>query len=515
MYEIFMKIDFDKEETRARLKGSLLSFMQFFYKYLTRRDFIVSQPLGREPLQITLCKELTALFRNQYKSPRLAINLPPGHGKTLHVCMWIAWCYTHFPDCNFIYTSYGHDLAAKHTSFIKQIMSSAMYRFLFDVSIKQDSRAKDNFTTHAGGTVAAFGSGGAITGRDAGLPNLNRFTGALILDDPIKPDDAHSDTIRNGVIRNYDETMRQRLRGLNVAILAIGQRIHERDLFGHLLAGNDIAHWNSVVLKAIDEADNALYPEVMPLETLKELEKKSRYVFAGQYQQNPVPAGGGLYRASDFVQLDKYPDITETFITIDTAETTKSFNDATVFSFWGVYEIETMGRKTGETGLHWIDCVELRIEPKDLQEMFLDFYQECCMFPVSPKLVAIEKKSTGVTLVSTLKDMRGVQIRDIPRDRSSGSKADRFVSAQSFIASKRISINKDAKHKDLCIEHMTKITANNSHRFDDIADTVVDAIDIALVKKQLGAQTVRRRRTDDILDSLRTGMLERNSLRTS
>ena len=63
----------------------------------------------------------------------------------------------------------------------------------------------------------------------------------------------------------------------------------------------------------------------------------------------------------------------QTFITADTAETNKSYNDATVFSFWGVYEIETMGRKTANIGLHWIDCAEMRIEPKDLRDAFLDF----------------------------------------------------------------------------------------------------------------------------------------------
>ena len=64
----------------------------------------------------------------------------------------------------------------------------------------------------------------------------------------------------------------------------------------------------------------------------------------------------------------------------DTAETAKSYNDATVFSFWGVYEIESYGVKTGQYGLHWIDTLECRVEPKDLKGTFLEFWQQCMRY---------------------------------------------------------------------------------------------------------------------------------------
>jgi hypothetical protein len=54
--------------------------------------------------------------------------------------------------------------------------------------------------------------------------------------------------------------------------------------------------------------------------------------------------------------------------------------------------------------------MEIRIEPKDLQESFRDFYADCMVHPVKPLVAAIEKKSTGVTLISVLKDMRGLEI---------------------------------------------------------------------------------------------------------
>ncbi|HEY5234602.1 MAG TPA: hypothetical protein VIJ14_00365, partial [Rhabdochlamydiaceae bacterium] len=49
----------------------------------------------------------------------------------------------------------------------------------------------------------------------------------------------------------------------------------------------------------------------------------------------------------------------------------------------------------------------------------------------------------------------------------------------------RISFTKDAKHMPACLKHMSKITPNNTHRFDDVADTLVDAVNIALIEKSL------------------------------
>jgi predicted phage terminase large subunit-like protein len=148
-----------------------------------------------------------------------------------------------------------------------------------------------------------------------------------------------------------------------------------------------------------------------------------------------------------------------------------------------------MGRLTGEYGIHWLDCAELRIEPKDLKDSFLDFWQDCSRHKIAPLLAAIEKKSTGVTLISTLQELRGIQIRNIERNRSSGSKTTRFLEIQQYVASKRISFTKGSRHAENCINHMSKITANDSHRHDDIADTLADAIKISLIDKSIRIDT--------------------------
>lgn len=482
-------IDLTKETHAAELRGSLLLFTCFFYKHLTGRDFIISKPPGRESHHITVCKAFTRLFWEQKHAAGLIINLPPGYGKSVMTSMFVAWSYAHYGDCNFLYISYSHELAAAHTTFIKQILSSKMFKYLFDVEISSETRAKDHFMTTSGGTVAAFGSAGAVTGRNAGSPGLKRFSGCVIIDDAHKPSEVHSDSVRESVIRNYNETIMQRPRDNNVPIVFIGQRLHEDDLAAYLMSGKDVRTWDRVILKGIDEAGNALYPEIQSLDYLRDLQEKQPYVFSSQIQQEPIPSGGSVFKPSWFVHLDFEPTIINTFITADTAETDKSYNDATVFSFWGLYEIEVFGRKTGLMGLHWIDCVELRIEPKDLKDAFLDFWQECMRHKKPPLLAAIEKKSTGVTLVSVLKEIRGLQLRSIDRSRASGSKTQRFLEMQSYVASKQISFTANAPHASMCINHMSKITANNTHRHDDIADTCADAVKIALIDKLIIANT--------------------------
>lgn len=478
-----MNENIDNPEICAQLWGSFLLFCQTFFPLVTGRDFKLSSPTGRESHFITVARELTLVARMQ--TPSLLITIPPGSGKSTILCLWIAWCMSRYPDSQFLYVSYGFELAAKHTEFIRRIMTLPHYIALFDIKIRHDIKSKDHFVNNFGGSVKAFGSSGPITGQDAGLPNLERFTGCIVMDDMHKPDEVHSETTRQKIIQNYRETILQRPRAPNVPIIFLGQRLHEDDLPAYFLSGNDERAWKFVVLKAIDGAGNALYPEVNPLSQLLEKKDKNPYVFSSQYQQEPVPAGGALFKEKDFAILDEEPKFILTFLTVDTAETSKNYNDATAFSFWGLYKLTHGEQQLEQYGLHWIDCWELRVEPKYLETEFLSFYSTCLLHKTKPTIVAIEKKSTGVTLCSVLQDVRGLKIREVMRSVASKNKGDRYVDMQHPIASKLISFTYGAKHVPLCIKHMIKITPNCTHRNDDICDTAYDAIKIALIDKSI------------------------------
>jgi len=488
----------DIEKTKYELLGSLLLFTQTFYKLRTGRDFELSHPIGRESHYITICRELTSFFKLETK--RVIINIPPGHGKSVLLKHFIAWALAHYPDSNFLYISHTHSLAATHTAEIKEILSMPHYKKLFGIEIRRDSSAKDNFKTMAGGCVRAYGSKGAVTGQDAVLPNLSRFSGCVIMDDMHEPDEVHSPTIRETVKRIYNQTIKPRPRGNNVGFIFIGQRLHQLDLAGFLLSGEDGYQWKKIVLKAIDDAGNVLDEEKKSKQDWLIEKAKNKYMFWSQGQQEPQPDGGGIFVGADFPLLDYEPNYLATFITADTAETSKDANDATVFSFWGLYKIIQNEIETDIYGLHWIDCREIRIEPKDLHSEFMDFYAKCMRnCKVKPYMAAIEKKSTGVTLLSVLKEMQGLKVIDIERTKASGNKTARFLSIQHIQASKRISLPMDGEHTKKCITHCESITNNATQAHDDIADTLYDAVKIALIDQTVIYQTNPNRVNDEEL----------------
>ena len=477
-------IDESKLELRARFHGSFLLFAQTFYELVEGRPFVIPVPLGRESHVITVAKMFTRI--KNLEVLRWVCNIPPGHFKSTLACLFVAWTMSIYPDCRWLYISYSFELATKCTYFIRRVMSCPHYKEVFGINISGDSKAKDDFQTVQGGRVKAFGAKGSITGFDAGLPGVDRISGGFIYDDAHKMDEVHSDTVRQSVIDNYVNTVQMRVRSSNVPGIFLGQRGHEEDLPAYLLAGKDGRFWERTILSALDENRSPLYPEAFPLTMLEAMEKTSRYMFAAQCQQDPQPAGGSIFMQDDFVLMDEMPDMLCTFIVVDTAETAKTYNDATVFSFFVLYEIKDTGREQGVYGIHVIDCREIRVEPKDLENNFLDFWGDTFMFPVKPYMACIEKKSTGVTLVSVLKEkLRGIVIKEIERTAESGSKTKRFLDCQPFAAKRLISLPRSAKHTPLFISHMAKITANNSHAHDDIADTLCDAIDMAFIKKTL------------------------------
>lgn len=489
MYDGFDALTKDQQQ-KAQLLGSYLNFLRTFFELKTGKPFALSHPNSRESHFITIAKALKRVYLGECK--RLIINVPPRYGKTTMMIYFVAWAMARYPDSNFLYLSYSQSLSAMQTQAIRDIISMPIYRELFGVTVSNDTSAKDDFSvidSNGGGhgRVFAAGAGGPITGRGAGVKNTQRFSGCIILDDVHKPKEVESDVMRQAVNDWYFNTVQSRVNDAqNTPIIGIGQALNEDDLFMNLRKlrnedGNLI--WEVVSLPALDEVGNALYPEMHTEAMLRQMERESPYVFAAQMQQNPQPAGGGIFKPEWFVKLDKEPDIISTFITADTACSANSYSDATVFSFFGVYKIKIRDVETGGYGLHWLDCVEIRCEPKDLENEFYAFYMNCMRHKVQPKKAAIEKASTGITLISVLQKMRSLQIYPIEHTKATGSKISRFLDAQPYVGAGDISFTNGAKHVDMCIEHMRKITANNSHRHDDIADTLQMAIQCALIDK--------------------------------
>lgn len=300
------------ELKRGLASENMLTFTRLVFKELNNQEFVRSDH-HRE-----ICRALEDVYNGKCK--RLIINIPPRHSKTeLAVINFIAWCYGKNPACRFMHLSYSNELVIRNSRSIQETMRTQTFKSLFTETEFPDSRIKSNhWKTTVGGEFYAASTGGQITGFGAGVvdavddteevvdsklmqfeaDNSSRFMGAIIIDDPIKPDDGLSKTIREKVNQRFENTIRSRANSINTPIIVIMQRVHEHDLCGYLME-TEKEQWRVLSLPAItqDEKgnDKALWSAKLPMEALERLRRANSYVFETQYMQNPKPLEGLMY----------------------------------------------------------------------------------------------------------------------------------------------------------------------------------------------------------------------------
>lgn len=468
---------------RAQLQSSLLKFTGTFFKELTGRDYIIPRPEGMQSHVVQICNALTDV--HNLKCKRLMIHVPPRAGKSYFTASFVAYALGINPMCNFIYSSYGYDLVIKLTSTIRDILMLKNYRHFFGVELSRDTNSKDWFKTKDGGELMGAGAGGPILGNGAGIRGCkDQFSGAFIIDDAHNPDKKIiSKKESDEMLDWYIMKVLPRLNGADVPIIIICHKLGKNDLPGRIMEISKPDEWNVIKIPALyDNYTKSFYPEEYPVEMLLDYKERFPFMFYSMMQQEPLSESTSLFKEESFEILSEDPDIMFTFITVDTAETDKTYNDPTVFGFFGVYKLKHM---EDTYAIHWIDCEQMWIEPKDLQSAFMAFYASCCRYKVKPSFVAIEKKNTGVTLLSVLKSYQGIEVVDVERTSASGSKITRFISMQPYINKRLVSFTKYARHYKMCVEHLTKITPDGTYAHDDIADILFDSIKLGLMENTM------------------------------
>ena len=157
----------------------------------------------------------------------------------------------------------------------------------------------------------------------------------MLVDDPLKADDAHSDSAKKACWNYFTETLISRRNSENTPIIIIMQRLALNDIVGLLKKNN--ADFEYLEVPVLNENDESIWPERYSTEALHKLRKEQPAFFAAQYMQNPVAEGGNLFKEFMFVRgpIPAYFDYT--FITCDTASTSKTTSDYTAAGFWGVH----------------------------------------------------------------------------------------------------------------------------------------------------------------------------------
>ena len=207
-----------------------------------------------------ICEHLEAATRGEIR--RLLITIPPRHMKTLQVSvLWPAWVWLTHPERRFLYASYAQSLSITHSLICRRLIQSEGtpgrraggtllqrigYRGLVELiwgeeawTLREDHNRKGRFENTRTGFRLATSVGGTVTGEGGDF---------LVLDDPHKPEEAQSDAVRNSVLDWHDSTWTTRLNDAATGVqVIVMQRLHERDLAGHVL---DRGGWKHLCLPA-------------------------------------------------------------------------------------------------------------------------------------------------------------------------------------------------------------------------------------------------------------------------
>lgn len=286
-----------------RLEGDLLYFIKWYFKEIKGENF------RSHWFHEKICEKLMQVYDGDIQN--LIINIPPRFGKTeLVVKGFMAWALAKNAKSKFIHLSYSDDLALDNSAAVKDVVVSDPFQSFWDLKLRQDSKSKKKWFNSAGGGIYATSTGGQITGFGAGSVESG-FNGCIILDDPQKPEDAKSETLRRTVNERFNTTIKTRLNNpLETPIIVIMQRVHEDDLTGFLLGGGsglEFEHLSLPALKELAKTEDdpreqgeSLWAEKFSPGALKRMQQSDPMTFSGQYQQTPTPASGGLIKKEWF-----------------------------------------------------------------------------------------------------------------------------------------------------------------------------------------------------------------------
>lgn len=428
-----------------------------------------------------IAEYLLACQRGEIK--RLIINIPPRHLKSISVNVaFPAWLLGHNPVEQIMCASYGQRLSEKHHMDCRLVMQQQWYKDLFPaLQLTEDQNTKSKFVTSARGHRLATSVGGAATGEGANF---------LIMDDPVKADDASSQTIRESANTWFDQTFSTRLNDKKTGcIIVIMQRLHEEDLTGHLLAKGG---WEHLCLPMIAECDETLAKGHINVERKTgELLQPSRigqeeivriktevgsYGFSGQYQQRPSPEGGGEFRTEWLMYYDTLtPGTLNHYIFVDPANSKGKDSDYTAMVVMGA---------GGDGNLYLVDLIRDRLNVREREEKLFELHKK-----YKPKSVVYEKYGMQCDSDWLRKAMDDRNYRfHIQEVGGKVSKEDRIRRLISYFADHKIYFPKvlyKVNHKNQAIDVINEFIVQEYATFpvgihDDLLDAMSRLCDITI-----------------------------------
>lgn len=380
-----------------------------------------------------ICEYLEACRKGDIR--RLVINMPPRALKSLCVNVaWPAFLLGQRPAERIMSASYSAGLSVKHALDCRSIVKARWYRDVFPgMRIAPDQNEKHKFATTRHGQRFATSVGGTATGEGGNF---------LIVDDPLNPLQAMSEGPREQANEWFDQTFVSRLDDKrNGAIVVVMQRLHARDLTGHLL---EKGGWEHLCLPAVAERKRLYHfgqvkrmrPRGEPLHPAREgkaeLQRMQRelgsFGFAAQYQQNPLPQQAGMVERHWFRRYAAVPREDLRMVqSWDTAVKTGGSHDRSVCI--------TLGERDGVH--HVLDVQVMRAEYPRLKRMVKQLAVDW-----QAEAVLMEDKASGQSLLQDLRGDREMPplLARLPKQ----DKVSRFAAVSAMIEAGQVALPKDA-----------------------------------------------------------------------
>jgi len=462
----------DPQLVAAILRSDLYSFIRAVFPIVSPgAAFVPNWHLE------AIAYQLTRVLRGEVQ--RLIITVPPRSLKSICASVaFPAYILGHDPRRRIICVSYAEGLARKHATDCRAVMRSTLYSRLFShtrISSTKDTELE--FATTRGGNRLATSVGGTLTGRGGNL---------IVIDDPMKPQDAASELSRESTKQWYANTLLTRLDNKTKdAIVVVMQRLHVDDLVGHLL---EQERWEHLNLPAIAQCEQSialsetrshlrrrgelLQPQREPQVVLDEFKRSMGSLeFAAQYQQEPVAAGGNLIKWKWFACYDRLPDreINDTIIlSWDAALSARELSS---------YSVCVILQVRGET-VFVLDVFRQRLEYPDLKRKVMELHRRWRNYTNKYALL-IENKGSGTPLIQDLKRDNIHVIAIEPKD----DKLMRMNAQTARIEAGSISLPQRAEWLD---EFRKELLAFPASRHNDQIDALSQGLDYAFNPRRRG-----------------------------
>jgi predicted phage terminase large subunit-like protein len=420
--------------TAETCRRSLRKFVRRIWHIIDPKPYVEAWHID------AICDHLAYVAIGDIKN--LMLNIGPRMTKSSIVSVaFPAWVWTDEENASlqFLCASYAKDLAEGDAMKMRRVILSEWYQARYPhIVLLGDQNRADDFRNVLGGYRQSISVGGRTTGLGGDIQIGDDFHNAATIE---------SDAIRKGAVHWHDNSWRSRVNDPNNARrIYCGQRTHDGDIYGHVLAREEKrwVHLNlpmeydksrpcitfrnkgegpigAPIFRDPRTVPNSLLCPARFDEKVAAAEKEAipKRTWDAQYQQQPEGAGGVILKRHwwrrwewpewhpEFRKSERpLPEVVEIIQAYDTAFEQSEQDSYTVRTTWGLFEhSETLRLPNGITRQTDPRINAILLERKKWRPTFGEMRDDAeeANKTWGPDRILVEKKASGHSLIQELR----------------------------------------------------------------------------------------------------------------